>query len=125
MVGLELDIIRQESGAEIILENVHFAHNSYELDKSSFEELDKLIAYLHKHPIVNIVIEGHTDNVGGEAANQLLSENRAKAVYTYVVDALIEKGRLTYKGYGEVKPLAANITEEGRAQNRRTSFRIK
>ena len=123
--GLELDIIRQESGAEIILENVHFAHNSYELDKSSFEELDKLIAYLHKHPEVNIVIEGHTDNVGGEAANQLLSENRAKAVYTYVVDALIEKSRLTYIGYGEVKPLAANITEEGRAQNRRTSFRIK
>ena len=125
VVGLELDIIRQESGAEIILENVHFAHNSYELDKSSFEELDKLIAYLHKHPEVNIVIEGHTDNVGGEAANQLLSENRAKAVYTYVVDALIEKSRLTYIGYGEVKPLAANITEEGRAQNRRTSFRIK
>ena len=123
--GLELDIIRQESGAEIILENVHFAHNSYELDKSSFEELDKLIAYLHKHPEVNIVIEGHTDNVGGEAANQLLSENRAKAVYTYVVDALIEKGRLTFKGYGEIKPLAANTTEEGRAQNRRTSFRIK
>ena len=123
--GLELDIIRQESGAEIILENVHFAHNSYELDKSSFEELDKLIAYLHKHPEVNIVIEGHTDNVGGEAANQLLSENRAKAVYTYVVDALIEKSRLTFKGYGEIKPLAANTTEEGRAQNRRTSFRIK
>jgi len=123
--GLELDIIRQESGAEIILENVHFAHNSYELDKSSFEELDKLIAYLQKHPEVNIVIEGHTDNVGGEAANQLLSENRAKAVYTYVVDALIEKGRLTYKGYGEIKPLATNTTEEGRAQNRRTSFRIK
>ena len=123
--GLELDIIRQDSGAEIILENVHFAHNSYELDKSSFEELDKLITYLRKYPEVNIVIEGHTDNVGDEAANQLLSENRAKAVYNYVVDAFIEKERLDYIGYGERKPIVANTTKEGRAQNRRTSFRIK
>ena len=77
------------------------------------------------HPDVNIVIEGHTDDVGGEMANQLLSESRAKAVYTYVLDTFIEKGRITYKGYGESKPLVLNTTEEGRAQNRRTSFRIK
>ena len=61
------------------------------LDESSFEELDKLITYLHKHQKVNIVIEGHTDDVGGEAANQLLSENRAKAVYMYVLDAFIKR----------------------------------
>lgn len=123
--GLELDIISQESGAEIILENVHFAHNSYELDESSFKELDKLIAYLHKHPEINIIIEGHTDDVGGEVVNQLLSENRAKAVYTYILDAFIQKERLSYKGYGESKPIVVNTTEDGRAENRRTSFRIK
>ena len=87
--------------------------------------MDKLIAYLHKHPKVNIVIEGHTDDIGSEVANQLLSENRAKAVYIYVLDAFIEKSRVTYKGYGESKPLVANTTEDGRVQNRRTSFRIK
>ena len=123
--GLELEIISKESGAEIILDNVHFSHNSYELDKCSYEELDKLITYLHKHPDVNIVIEGHTDNVGGEAANQLLSENRAKAVYIYMLNAFIEKERLDYIGYGENKPLVANTTTENKAQNRRTSFRIK
>ena len=123
--GLELDIISQESGSEIILENVYFAHNSYVLDESSFEELDNLIAYLHKHPEIKIIIEGHTDDVGSEEANQLLSENRAKAVYMYVLDAFITKERLTYKGYGESKPLDANDSEEGRAQNRRTSFRIR
>ena len=123
--GLELDIISKESGAEIILDNVHFAHNSYELDKRSYEELDKLITYLHKYPEVNIVIEGHTDDVGGEADNQLLSENRAKAVYTYLLDALIKKERLEYIGYGESKPLVPNTTQEDRAQNRRTSFRVK
>lgn len=123
--GLELEIISHESGVEIILENVRFAHNSYELDKTSFEELDKLIAYLHKHPEVSIVIEGHTDDVGGEAANQLLSENRANSVYLYIKDAFIDTARLSYKGYGESKPLVANDTEEGRAKNRRTSFRLK
>ena len=123
--GLELDIISNESGAEIILDNVNFSHNSYEIDKSSYEELDNLITYLHKYPEINIVIEGHTDDVGREAANQLLSENRAKAVYLYLIGAFIEKERLDYIGYGENKPLVPNTTLEDRAQNRRTSFRIK
>jgi outer membrane protein OmpA-like peptidoglycan-associated protein len=123
--GLELEIISQESGSEIILENVHFAHNSYELDRASADEVDKLIAYLHKHPEVKILIEGHTDDVGDEKANQLLSENRAKAVYLYISDAFIDSRRLSYKGFGESKPLVDNSTEKGRAKNRRTSFRIQ
>ena len=56
--GIELDIISQRSGDEIVLQNVQFAHNSFELDSSSYEELDKLIAYLQKHPSVHILIEG-------------------------------------------------------------------
>lgn len=122
---LEIDIISQESGDEIVLENVHFSHNSFELDKRSFSELDKLIAYLEKHPDLKIIIEGHTDDVGGASANQLLSENRAKSVRQYLLNAAIASARLTYKGYGESKPLVSNETEVGRAQNRRTSFRIK
>lgn len=123
--GIELDIISQKSGDEIVLDNVQFAHNSFELDSSSFEELNKLIGYLQKHPEVNILIEGHTDDVGAAQANQLLSENRAKAVYLYLLDAAINSSRLSYKGYGESKPLRANDSEEGRAKNRRTSFRLK
>ena len=122
---LEIDIISQESGDEIILENVHFAHNSFELDESSFEELGKLIGYLQKHPDLNIIIEGHTDDVGGASANQLLSENRAKSVRQYLLNAAIDSTRLSYRGYGESKPLVSNETEAGRAQNRRTSFRIQ
>lgn len=123
--GIELDIISQKSGDEIILKNVQFAHNSFELDSSSFEELDKLISYLEKNPAVDILLEGHTDDVGGKQANQLLSENRAKAVYRYLVAASIDPSRLSYKGYGESKPLLSNNNELGRATNRRTSFRIK
>ncbi len=122
---LEIDIISQESGDEIVLENVHFSHNSFELDKRSFSELDKLIAYLEKHPDLKIIIEGHTDDVGGASANQLLSENRAKSVRQYLLNAAIDSTRLAYRGYGESKPLVSNETEVGRAQNRRTSFRIQ
>ena len=123
--GIELDIISQRSGDEIVLQNVQFAHNSFELDSSSYEELDKLIAYLQKHPSVHILIEGHTDDVGSAQANQLLSENRAEAVYHYLQAASINVLRLSYKGYGESKPLVSNDSESDRAQNRRTSFRIK
>ena len=71
-----------------------------------------------------IEISGHTDNQGGEAYNQKLSENRAKSVFEYLLNNGIDKSRLSYKGYGEEKPVDSNDTEEGRANNRRTEFKI-
>ena len=62
------------------------------------------------------------DNQGNAAANQILSENRAKAVYQFLMDHGISGTRLKYKGYGQSKPIATNDTEEGRALNRRTEF---
>ena len=90
----------------------------------SFRELDKLIAYLQKHPQLQIEIQGHTDNVGDESDNQLLSEKRAEAVYVYLTNNQIDADRLVYKGFGENKPLIANDSEKNRSINRRTSFRI-
>ena len=74
---------------------------------------------------VKIHIEGHTDNVGKKTDNQILSENRAKAVYNYLYENRINSNRLTFKGYGESKEIASNSTEKGREKNRRTSFVIK
>ena len=121
---LELEIITQKQGEEVILKNVHFAHNSFALSMASSWELDNLIAYLQKHPQLQIEIEGHTDDVGDESANQLLSEKRAEAVYIYLTDNQIDADRLLYKGFGESKPLIANDSEKNRSINRRTSFRI-
>jgi outer membrane protein OmpA-like peptidoglycan-associated protein len=73
---------------------------------------------------MKVSINGHTDNVSGAEFNQTLSENRAKAVYDYLVSKGVDSSRLTYKGYGLTKPLASNDTEEGRAKNRRTEFVI-
>ena len=69
-------------------------------------------------------IGGHTDSRGDDQSNQLLSENRAKAVYTYLVDHGIDAARLSFAGYGETQPAHSNDTDEGRALNRRTEFKI-
>ena len=118
------EIITGKAGEEVILKNVHFSHNSFELNESSYTELNKLIDYLQKNPQIKITVEGHTDNVGERKENIILSENRAKSVYDYLVQKTIKTNRLLYEGFGENKPIADNETASGRARNRRTSFKI-
>ena len=79
---------------------------------------------MQSHPSLRIELGGHTDNVGNEASNQKLSEQRAKAVYDYLVAHGVAADRLSYKGYGQSHPVADNSTPEGRRQNRRTVFTI-
>lgn len=77
------------------------------------------VALLKAHAALKVSIEGHTDNRGAAAANQKLSEERAKAVVESLVKAGIARERLASKGFGQSKPVASNRTEEGRALNRR------
>ena len=111
-------------GASITLQNVFFQSGKYALYESSLVELDRVVDLLTSNPAMRIELAGHTDNVGSSEANQLLSEQRAKAVYDYLVSRGIPADRLEYKGYGETRPIADNDTQEGRAQNRRTVFTI-
>lgn len=121
---LEINIISKNDGNEIILENVLFETDSYKLIPNSFDELKILFYFLQKNPSVKILIEGHTDNVGDTQYNFLLSKNRAKEVYKYLKSMGISEYRLSYKGYGESRPIVSNNTELGRSKNRRTSFII-
>ena len=120
---IELDIITHNIGDEIILKNVAFSSNSSEIDSSSFSELDILVAYLIKNPNLNIEIQGHTDDIGNETDNLTLSQNRARAVYEYLLPKI--NNILIYTGYGESKPLVPNYSENDRGLNRRTSFIIQ
>jgi len=108
----------------VILKNIFFDTDKFELKTASTAELEKLFDLLIKNPKLKIEISGHTDNVGDDKYNQVLSENRAKAVYDYLLSKGIAKERLTYKGYGETKPIETNDTEAGRAINRRTEFKV-
>jgi outer membrane protein OmpA-like peptidoglycan-associated protein len=111
-------------GETVVLKNIFFDTDKYELKPESDAELEKLITLLKKNPKMKIEINGHTDNVGADAYNQVLSENRSKAVYEYLVKLGIAKDRLSYKGYGETKPIDTNDTEAGKANNRRTEFKV-
>jgi len=123
LIDIPLDPI--DTGYVVELKNVFFDVNKWELKGESTAELDKLIRFLVKNPRVKIEISGHTDNTGERKNNLLLSGNRAKAVYDYLIlQGKIDPTRLTYKGYADMKPLVPNDTPENKARNRRTEFKV-
>ena len=113
-----------EKGATIVLKNIFFDTRKFDLKSESKSELDKLVTLLNENPNLKIQIDGHTDNVGQEKDNLLLSSNRAKAVVGYLLSKSINPQRLTYKGFGSTKPVAGNTTDTDRALNRRTELFI-
>ena len=92
--------------------------------KNPIVPLNKKVDILKDIPSLKIEISGHTDNIGEESYNLLLSQRRADAVVLYLVKSGIDPARLTAKGYGESRPVISNETEDGRASNRRTEFEI-
>jgi len=116
----------------IQLANVFFDVNKATLRPKSYVELDKLVDFLKNNPTVKIEIGGHTDVRGSN--NLVLSQNRAKAVYSYIVSKEVDQKRMTYKGYGSTKPMitASEIAklpseeerEEAHQANRRTEYKI-
>ncbi|MCX7817578.1 MAG: OmpA family protein [Syntrophales bacterium] len=100
--------------------NILFDFDKANVKPKYHSELKKFAAVLLRDPTLNVVIEGHTDNIGGKEYNQKLSERRAQAVVKYLVEKFgVPAKQLSYKGYGMTKPIADNKTKEGRAKNRR------
>ena len=113
-----------EANASVILNNIFFDVNEFELKQQSVAELNRVVELLNDNPGIKILISGHTDNTGKAADNLKLSNNRAKAVVDYLITKGIETARLQYKGFGASQPVTDNTTEEGRAGNRRTELTI-
>jgi outer membrane protein OmpA-like peptidoglycan-associated protein len=123
---LVLDVILKpiEHGQSSILKNVFFEHNSFELKPESLTELTRLVNFMLENPGIGLEISGHTDNTGTSAYNLTLSTNRAKAVFDFLIGEGIEINRISYIGLAETSPVDTNNTPEGRANNRRTEFKI-
>jgi outer membrane protein OmpA-like peptidoglycan-associated protein len=113
-----------QKGTSIVLKNIQFETGKYELLTESYIELDKLVLMLNENPKLKVQIVGHTDNVGKENDNQQLSSKRASVVVEYLISKKIALDRLTSKGMGAQQPLTDNLTEQGRALNRRTEMLI-
>jgi outer membrane protein OmpA-like peptidoglycan-associated protein len=120
--NIPLDPIRQ--GKLIVLNNVFFDTDSYKLKDVSKVELDKVLRLLIENNSIRVEISGHTDNTGSSAYNMDLSERRAEAVVSYLIEKGINAQRMEAKGYGDTKPVGDNNSEEGRSLNRRTELKI-
>lgn len=122
ILSIQLQKIKKNNA--VILNNIFFDTGSYVLLERSVSELDQLVDLLKKNPTLKIMISGHTDNQGDDKMNNTLSENRAKAVVAFLIKAGISPARLSSAGYGKTMPITTNDTDEGRAKNRRTEFKV-
>ncbi len=122
--ALNIPLKKIKAGNAVVLQNVFFDTDSYELKESSKIELGRLVSFMNLNPDLAIEIGGHTDNVGSVEDNLALSRNRAESVTKFIIGSGISEDRVSAKGYGETAPLESNDSETGRAANRRTEFKI-
>ena len=108
---------------KFILRGVNFESGSAAITPDSYSVLDQVVKSLKAYPEVRVEIAGHTDNVGKDEYNLVLSQKRADSVKQYLVNAGVSADHLVTKGYGESSPIASNATPAGRADNRRIEFR--
>ena len=108
----------------LTLDNVYFDQSSSVLKPESHPQLDQLAKYLKEQPHLRAEIGGHTDKVGDPKLNLFLSENRAKAVFNYLIKKGINRNRLRYRGYGYSEPLTQSEQEDERKRNRRVEVKL-
>jgi outer membrane protein OmpA-like peptidoglycan-associated protein len=122
---INLYLVPIEKGQVVRLNNIFFDFGKASLRETSDNELERLVKLLRENPGMKIEIGGHTDNKGSDAFNLQLSNDRARAVADFILSKGIAGERITYKGYGETKPVAGNDTDEGTQMNRRVEFTIR
>jgi outer membrane protein OmpA-like peptidoglycan-associated protein len=104
---------------------VYFDTAKYNVNAASMVTLDKLTAVLREYQDTNVLVVGHTDSVGSDESNMLLSQRRAQSVTSYFTTTKgLNSGRFTTNWFGESAPVGDNATAEGRAQNRRVNVVI-
>ncbi len=123
-VGEGINVTFDENNPDGSKAGVYFATGKYNITANSQLAIDKLEKIFMEYPETNILVEGHTDDVGTDASNLTLSQRRAVAVGEALKAGGLSPNRLTVKWYGETQPKAENTTAEGRALNRRVEFSI-
>lgn len=113
-----------ERGIVLTLGDVLFTSGRADLKPGAADNLGRLVRFLGENPDRNVEIEGHTDNVGGDDYNQILSQRRAESVRSFLMQQGVSPGRIVASGKGEHQPVADNESEGGRQQNRRVEVII-
>lgn len=123
-VGEGIAVVFDENNPDGSKQGVFFQTGKYDIDANSKLALEKLQKIFAEYPETNILVEGHTDNVGTDASNMTLSQRRATAVTDYLKNAGVSSSRIITKWYGESQPKAENNSDANRALNRRVQFVI-
>ena len=118
----ELNAKKTERGLVITLGDILFDTNKAQLKAGAARHLQKLVDFLAQYPQRTVQIEGHTDSTGSADYNQELSDRRAHAVRTFLIDKGVDSGRITTRGYGKESPVASNDSPAGRQMNRRVEI---
>jgi len=109
----------------IVTYDITFDVNKADIKEESIAEINRIKTLMEQNPELRYEVQGHTDSTGSPEANQRLSEKRAEAIVSKLVELGVDASRLTAVGKGQYSPVADNATEEGRAQNRRVVFVAK
>ncbi|MCE6991472.1 OmpA family protein [Dyadobacter sp. CY323] len=123
-INLDVPLEAIEKDRAEVLNNIFFKTGEYALDEKSKVELDKMADFLSRNKAIRVEISGHTDDVGSAPENLELSKKRAQSVQEYLHKSGIAPERITFTGYGETRPVAANDSELSRQKNRRIEWRI-
>jgi OmpA-OmpF porin, OOP family len=123
-IVVDISLQRAKTGASVVLNNIFFDYNKFDLKPESLSELEKVVKFLSDNPKIKIEISGHTDNQGTEETNQTLSQKRATSVSDYLTGKGVNPARIKTIGFGSKKPLFDNTTEENKKANRRIEFKI-
>ena len=119
-----MKLLKLEKDAKLALKDINFESNSATLSDISFVELARVIELMKENPTLKVEIDAHTDDIGSDRYNLILSNKRAESVMSYLVSNDINEERFLAKGFGEKQPKVPNDSEENRAANRRVELRI-
>ncbi|UOQ73417.1 OmpA family protein [Hymenobacter cellulosilyticus] len=124
-VPVTLTLTKIVKNKAIVVDNIFYDYNKWDIRPDAATELDKLVQTLNDNPKITIELSSHTDSRGKDAYNQTLSQKRAQSAVDYIISKGVDKSRITARGYGETKPvIKAAKTEEDYQRNRRTEFQV-
>jgi len=121
---LDIRLLKLERDAKLTLRDINFESNSVQLSDISYTELRRVVQLMKENPTLKVEVAAHTDDVGSDTYNQVLSQKRARSVADFLTENKIDQSRYEAKGYGESQTKVANDSEANRAINRRVELRI-
>lgn len=122
--NVAIGLLALRPNAKLLLRDITFEYNSFELTDDSHSELDRVIKLMYQNPTLVIEIAAHTDNIGSAVFNKKLSERRARYVADYMAARNVAEERCKPVGYGKDMPIVPNDTEANRAKNRRLELKV-